>query len=194
MPPERFELRLEQATLARIDQWRAQSPDTPTRAAAIRQLVETALQAEQDERLFQLMRFQVLARGKQLLPDAISAEAEAYLYAWSARVYPIFEQAHDFHLPYAKHFHVSRDMMGELADALHNEAPTFYGLEGLLRVSDGYRGWDRVLLMQACRYLWLASSRTRTPQWERLIAWGEHPIEARDLLFAFNAKKEIPLA
>lgn len=40
---ERFEMRLDTDILDRVDQWRAQQPDLPTRAEAMRRLVETGL-------------------------------------------------------------------------------------------------------------------------------------------------------
>ena len=45
MPPksERFELRLDEDILSRIDKWRAQQDDLPARAEAMRRLVESAL-------------------------------------------------------------------------------------------------------------------------------------------------------
>jgi uncharacterized protein len=46
MPPlktERFELRLDENILARIDHWRSQQGDVPARAEAMRRLVETGL-------------------------------------------------------------------------------------------------------------------------------------------------------
>jgi metal-responsive CopG/Arc/MetJ family transcriptional regulator len=45
MPPktERFEMRLDLEMIERIDNWRRQQSDLPTRAEAIRRLIETAL-------------------------------------------------------------------------------------------------------------------------------------------------------
>jgi hypothetical protein len=45
MPPktERFEMRLELEMIDRIDNWRRQQSDLPTRAEAIRRLVELSL-------------------------------------------------------------------------------------------------------------------------------------------------------
>lgn len=40
---ERFEMRMDEATLERIDRWRSEEPDRPSRAEAIRRLVETGL-------------------------------------------------------------------------------------------------------------------------------------------------------
>ena len=40
---ERFEMRLDLDTLRRLDDWRADQPDLPSRAAAIRRLVESGL-------------------------------------------------------------------------------------------------------------------------------------------------------
>lgn len=40
---ERFEMRSDQGTLARIDRWRSSCPDKPSRAEALRRLIDTAL-------------------------------------------------------------------------------------------------------------------------------------------------------
>lgn len=42
---ERFEMRVEATFLAAIDDWRRKQPDLPSRAEAIRRLVEQALKA-----------------------------------------------------------------------------------------------------------------------------------------------------
>lgn len=48
MPPktERFEMRFEQATLDRVDEWRANQSDVPSRADAVRRLIEAGLGRE----------------------------------------------------------------------------------------------------------------------------------------------------
>lgn len=43
MKDERFEMRVSAELLARVDEWRQGQPALPTRAAAIRALIETAL-------------------------------------------------------------------------------------------------------------------------------------------------------
>jgi uncharacterized protein len=46
MPPtktERFEMRIDEELLARLDQWRAQEPDVPNRTEAVRRLLEAGL-------------------------------------------------------------------------------------------------------------------------------------------------------
>jgi uncharacterized protein YfbU (UPF0304 family) len=45
---ERFEMRLDQATLDQIDQWRTQQDELPSRAEAIRRLLETGLTSKAD--------------------------------------------------------------------------------------------------------------------------------------------------
>ena len=47
---ERFEMRLEPATLKRVDEWRATQPELPSRAEAIRRLINSGL--SKDERRF----------------------------------------------------------------------------------------------------------------------------------------------
>lgn len=46
---ERFELRLDENTLVRIDEWRAQQPDLPSRAEAMRRLVELGIGRSQHQ-------------------------------------------------------------------------------------------------------------------------------------------------
>ena len=48
MPPktEQFEMRLEQSTFDRVDAWRAKQFDVPSRADAVRRLIEAGLEAE----------------------------------------------------------------------------------------------------------------------------------------------------
>lgn len=45
MPPktEEFEMRMEPETLKKVDDWRRKQPDLPSRAEAIRRLVEMGL-------------------------------------------------------------------------------------------------------------------------------------------------------
>jgi len=43
---QRFEMKAPAPWLARIDDWRRQQPDIPSRAEAIRRLVETAIEAD----------------------------------------------------------------------------------------------------------------------------------------------------
>lgn len=45
MKTERFEMRLDRETLQRVDKWRSQQPDMPSRAEAVRRLVDRSLNA-----------------------------------------------------------------------------------------------------------------------------------------------------
>ena len=45
MKTERFEMRLDRQTLRRVDRWRAEQPDMPSRAEAVRRLVDRSLTA-----------------------------------------------------------------------------------------------------------------------------------------------------
>ena len=48
---ERFEMRLEQTVLDSVDSWRARQSDVPSRAEAIRRLIENALEGESETRV-----------------------------------------------------------------------------------------------------------------------------------------------
>ena len=43
---ERFEMRLELEAVAAIDEWRRKQPDLPSRAEAVRRLIELGLKAK----------------------------------------------------------------------------------------------------------------------------------------------------
>lgn len=51
MQTERFEMRLDRATLERLDRWRASRPELPSRAEAVRRLVNDGLSASTDAEL-----------------------------------------------------------------------------------------------------------------------------------------------
>jgi uncharacterized protein len=51
---ERFEMRLDQATIVRVDEWRSHQDDLPSRAEAIRRLVEAGLAQSSDDKVIRL--------------------------------------------------------------------------------------------------------------------------------------------
>ena len=51
MRTERFEMRLDLATIEQLDQWRASQPELPSRAEAVRRLVHAGLVAAADEEM-----------------------------------------------------------------------------------------------------------------------------------------------
>jgi antitoxin MazE len=213
MPPsERFELRLDPAILERIDRWRGSAAGSPSRAAAIRQLVEVSLDNQRDDALFQIMRLQVLqAAEAQLRPDSSLAPGEnkytlghrrfsdAYIFAWKTGVYPALSGTETFHVPFARSFGITRDMVMELDDFLGKAShqgrhPTFYEVETHFNTDKGYASWDRISLMHGCRYLWLESHQDRqVGQWADLLIPGQYPVEARTLLHAFSLSVDVPL-
>ncbi len=48
---ERFEMRLDPGTLEKVDDWRSRQADLPSRAEAVRRLMETALSAAESRPL-----------------------------------------------------------------------------------------------------------------------------------------------
>jgi hypothetical protein len=47
---ERFEMRMDPGELAQVDEWRRKQPDIPSRAEAIRRLIQQALKAKGGKR------------------------------------------------------------------------------------------------------------------------------------------------
>src|ERR1700757_2111975 len=101
---ERFELRLDSEALERIDEWRADRPDLPSRSEAMRRLVEIGLGRPEDEQLFQIARFNLLAAAKTNGPA--QALSYAYIYAWQNSVYPLFHESSGLHQPFVAQFTV----------------------------------------------------------------------------------------
>lgn len=187
---ERFELRLDPDTLDRIDVWRSEQRDLPSRSAAVRRLVEAGLTHGQDERLFEMARFNVLvaARAGQPLD-------KAYAYAWDRGVYPLFHDGAHLHQPFAAHFTVSKDMTHELAKYLDdrdlaNEVPSFYELESYYDVRSGRTDWDRMGLITTCRYMFL-DGRFGEKFWGALLRGSDHPAEAKSITDSFDPERDI---
>lgn len=190
MPPksERFELRLDSEILYRIDEWRGKLPDLPSRSEAIRRLIEAGLGHPEDEQLFQLARFNVLAAAKTKGFD--QALSPAYIYAWEEGVYPIFQQMGGLHKPFASHFRVTEQMMDELSKFLDDrwlakEVPSFYQLEDHYKVRSGRTAWDRVSLLIACRYMFLDRAFDED-FWKSLLRESDHPTEAKSIIRKFS--------
>src|SRR3546814_18750057 len=83
---ERFELRLDQSILDRIDEWKDALPDRPPRSEAVRRLVDQALTHERDRQLFQPMRFTVLTAALTL---ERAHNNNADVFAWDKQNYHV---------------------------------------------------------------------------------------------------------
>jgi hypothetical protein len=128
--------------------------------------------------LFQMMRFQVLAAALQ--SGSAQKLHDSYVFAWDACVYPLFNDAADFHKPFADSFGITKAQMEELFKDLDNRwaekrVPTFNELEHDLRGK-----WDRRNLILALRYMWL-HDRFDDRFWKQVMKRDEYPHEARDL-------------
>jgi hypothetical protein len=132
-----------------------------------------------NDALFQIMRFQVLAAALQ--SGSSQKLHDSYVFAWDACVYPLFNDAADFHKPFADQFAIPRADMDSLfkkLDALWAEknVPTYNELEHDLR---GTR-WDRRSLILGLRYMWL-HDRFDDAFWKKIMKRDEHPHEAREV-------------
>ncbi|HEY1710130.1 MAG TPA: hypothetical protein VGG10_17805 [Rhizomicrobium sp.] len=133
-----------------------------------------------NDALFQMMRFQVLAAALQ--SGSSQKLHDSYVFAWDACVYPLFNDAADFHKPFADQFTISRADMEELfkkLDALWAEknVPTYNELEHNLRDT---RWGDRRCLILGLRYMWL-HDRFDNDFWKKLMKRDEFPHEAREI-------------
>lgn len=85
----------------------------------------------------------------------------AYLFSWSAGVYPMLDTTLDMHKPYDQFFTVTGEQIHELASFLEQiwlkgETVTFWTLEELFE-AHFILEWDRQKLIDGCRYLRLGN-------------------------------------
>lgn len=185
---ERLELRLPSEILDRIDGWRSEHPDLPSRSEAVRQLIEIGLGRPEDDQLFQMARFSVLSTAKLSSQDPVLSDD--YVYAWDHGVFPMFHEGARLHLPFAAQFAVTKTMLDELSKYLDDrrqarEVPTFYQLEDYYNVRSGRSEWDRSKLISACRYMFLNDLFDK-PFWTGLLKSSDHPTEAKSIVRPFD--------
>lgn len=173
---ERFELRIDEATLEQLDEWRAGQPDVPNRSEAARRLINQGLSVDSLFPAFTLTKLHVFAVAHA--DSANNRVGNAYLFAWRHNIYPFLQPSAQAHLPFSKCFEVSKSMMEELVGYLdkswtRKETINFYQLED--RYSDG--NWDRSTLIDAIRYIYL--SKTFADEfWVAFMDGHQHPVEA----------------
>ncbi|WP_374380103.1 hypothetical protein [Dongia sp.] len=191
---ERFELRLGIAAIERLDEWRREQPDTPTRSEAMRRLVEVGLETTTTRQVFLAAKLQLMAAG--LTPGPRERISDAYLYAWDEEVYPLFHDAADWHKPFDTSFRVTREMLSELTSYLDDlwikgkKIPSFYDLEGHYGVRHGQTEWDRHALISALRYTWLSHSFDEA-FWKAILAPMDHPSEAACITSPFDRDEDV---
>ncbi|MCJ2074796.1 hypothetical protein MKK68_03905 [Methylobacterium sp. E-016] len=145
-----------------------------------------------DQKLFMLMRFQVMSfalteAGKHLISDA-------YLYAWDDGVFPQMHSGAHWHRGYEDEFDVTPDMLSELSKLLDDKLlkkekiPSAYDLEDIYDTRGGSTAWDRNKLISALRYLYL--SNTFDPDfWSAIMVWA--PSEAGNITGTFDRDRDI---
>jgi hypothetical protein len=191
---ERFEMRLDADLLDAVDQWRMDQGGGASRAEAIRRLTQVGLETHTARQTFVAMKFNILSAA--LVPATARRIEDAYAYAWDREIYPWFHEGAPWHTPFAHEFRVSEPMMRALMTWLDElwlkraPTPTFYELED--RFGGRYRDgeWDRSGLIGACRYAFL-SKRFDAALFDRLVAPGEHPVEAAGINEPYERNADI---
>lgn len=187
----RFELRLDDSLLARIDEWRSEQVELPSRSEAVRGLVLAGLSGGSggDQQLFEMARMQILTAASN--PIHRRNLPPAYVYAWEEGIYPLFHDGYHLHRPFADSFRAGKVMVAELTDFLddrerRNKVPTFYELEDHFDVRYGKTDWGRLSLMQVCRYMFLHHNMWGDEFWARILKNMEHPAEAKGITRKFE--------
>lgn len=138
------------------------------------------------EALFQLMRFNILSVAANA-GDAWPMHP-AYVYAWQSGVYPLFDEAAQFHTPFPGQFAVSTDEVDELSKfldeaSLAKKSISFYDVENAFGVrgsAQSSTNWQRWKLIRACRYMSLHGMFDKD-FWAALLENGNCPSEALSL-------------
>jgi len=193
---ERFELRLDPETLDKIDTWRSDQRDVPSRSEAVRKLINAGLGRPDHLQLLQTVRFNVLCAA--ITKGSAEALSDAYVYAWHEGVYPLFHESIQLQTPFAEQFAVPRNRVNELAEFLddrwlNKSMPTFYKLEDHYDVRGGRGFWDRMKLIRTCRYMFL-NEMFDQEFWEALLKGSDHPSEAKSITRKFHRPDDIYLA
>ncbi|MDX1366807.1 hypothetical protein [Pseudomonas sp.] len=144
-----------------------------------------------NEANFQLMRFNILSTS--LANQESSPFSSAYIYAWDAGVYPLFNDGADWHKPFNAQFKVTESEIDELSKLLDEnwlakKPITFYELEDHFDVkgtSYTNSNWERWKLITACRYMYL-QELFDTDFWASLVENGKCPSEALSICRPFK--------
>jgi hypothetical protein len=158
------------------------------------------------EHVFTLMRFNVLAAAIQApqerpqphrTGESLPAPSDAYAFAWDRLVYPGFHQGPAWHEPFRDFFRVDEEMVTALADLLDQSRRSprphhFTDLERDLEVTSPLSRWNRRILADTCRYLYL-QGLFADAFWTTLVNARPAPPEARMIVAPFRAAQEIRL-
>jgi hypothetical protein len=159
------------------------------------------------EHVFTLMRFNVLVAATQapqpgrafaeMGVDPAPAPPDAYAFAWDRLVYPSFHQGPAWHEPFRDFFRVDEDMVTALADRLDglrkvSREPHYADLERDLQVTSPLSRWNRRILVDTCRYLYL-QGLFADAFWKALVGARPTHADARMIVAPFRAAQEIRL-
>jgi antitoxin MazE len=147
--------------------------------------------------MYEMARFQVLTAA--LTPGVEDRLPDSYVFAWDHGVYPFSnaDAGANLHEPFEPYFRVGKERAEELSKFLDDrwlakKVPTFYELEDHFEVRLGRSGWDRGMLISACRYMHLCDLFDAA-FWKKLLAPGQHPTEASTVVRKFNPAKDLLL-
>ena len=190
---ERFEMRVEDETLSRIDDWRRKQSDMPSRAEAARRLISVGLEDTERDRLYQIARFNLLVAAKN---GACASIDDSYIYAWENNVYPAFHDHPDLHKPFAQSFRTSALQVEEIGRRIDElwlagkPIPSFYQLENLYDLRSERSEWDRSKLIRTCRYMFL-NKMFDDAVWGAILSRSDHPVEASSIIDDFNRQEDV---
>lgn len=187
-----MEIRLDSGLISKLDDWRSQQNDLPSKSEAVRRLLNNALSVKSTKAEFEIIRFQILQAG---LTAGTSARLnDAYLYAWDSGVYPMF---HDDRLAkeFDTHFRVNREKIEALITFLDKEwlngkLYNFYELEDYFNVRYGSSDWERYTLIYALKYAYLYGAFDEK-FWEKMVEPMKHPSEAGSITSKFIREEDI---
>jgi len=136
--------------------------------------------------LFNIQRFEIIKT--KLNSQTKDFFSDAYVYAWSAGVYPLFDN-YDYSEDLKEYFSITKDKVTDVINYidkqwLEKKYCTFYQLEDIFDVR-GSGKYSRDELICILRYTYLHDKFDKT-LWDTLVRRGESPCEAETIIDPFD--------
>jgi hypothetical protein len=195
MKPERLEVRIDESTLEKLDNWRSDQPGVPNRSESIRQLILSGVDGDRIGSQYEIIKLLVITLAAN--DPTGKVVSNAYLFAWKHSIYPIAQLHGGPENALAKQFSATRPMMEQLARYLDRcnstgKVVNFYELEEAFRIHEADSDWSRSLLIEAVRYLFNSDSFT-AEFWESLMGTHQHPLEASGIRIPIDSAERTEL-
>jgi len=136
--------------------------------------------------LFNMQKLEIIKT--KLNPQTKDFLSDAYVYAWSVGVYPLFDD-YDYSVDLEEFFPITKSKVSDVISYLNSEwlekkYYTFYQIEDHFDVL-GSGKYSREDLIYILRYTYLHNKFDKT-FWDTLVCRGNNPCEAETIVNSFD--------